>query len=147
MNTSTKPTECGNKSKPLLFSRLFRFRAWVRNELMVNVISIDFNNEFITWDDNQYDRCVPPNKYYEIETFNDIVLMQYTNLNDREGQEIYEGDIVEWIGFSEIEKMQVYWRNGAWYFNRFECNNVDWNSVDTTKIKVIGNIFENPELL
>lgn len=65
-------------SKPLLSSRLFKFRAWVRNELMVNVVSIDFNNEYITWDDNQYDRCVPQNKCYEIETFDDIVLMQFT---------------------------------------------------------------------
>lgn len=31
-------------SKPVLANRLFKFRAWVRNEIMVNVVSIDFNN-------------------------------------------------------------------------------------------------------
>ena len=61
----------GNVAKPMLANRIFKLRAWVRNQLMVNVVSIDFNNEFITWDDNQYDRCVPPNKCYEIETFDD----------------------------------------------------------------------------
>ena len=75
-------------SKHVLANRIFKLRAWVRNELMVNVVSIDFNNEFITWDDNQYDRCVPPNKCYEIETFDDIVLMQFTNFKDKKGIDI-----------------------------------------------------------
>ena len=88
----------GNVAKPMLANRIFKFcssknfRAWVRNELMVNVVSIDFNNEFITWDDNQYDRCVPPNKCYEIETFDDIVLMQFTNFKDKKGIDIYENN-------------------------------------------------------
>ena len=81
-------TEPSNSTKPVLANRIFKLRAWVRNELMVNVVSIDFNNEFITWDDNQYDRCVPPNKCYEIETFDDIVLMQFTNFKDKKGIDI-----------------------------------------------------------
>ena len=137
---STKPTlnkaENGNKSKPLLSFRLFKFRAWVRDELMVNVVSIDFNNEFITWDDNQYDRCVPPNKYYEIETFDDIVLMQYTELKDRNGIEIYEGDIVEMWGTKQV----IQWQN----YDNYQGFDIE---TDDNDIIVLGNVFQNPELL
>ena len=137
---STKPTsneaENGNKSKPLLSSRLFKFRAWVRNEIMVNVVSIDFNNEFITWDDNQYDRCVPPNKCYEIETFDDIVLMQFTELKDRNEVEIYEGDIVEMWGTKQV----IEWQN----YDNYQGFDIE---TDDNDIVVLGNIFENPELL
>lgn len=137
---STKQPEnlakCGNKSKPLLSSRLFKFRAWIRDELMVNVVSIDFNNEFITWDDNQYDRCVPPNKCYEIETFDDIVLMQYTELKDRNGIEIYEGDIVEMWGTKQV----IQWQN----YDNYQGFDIE---TDDNDIIVLGNVFQNPELL
>ena len=128
--------ENGNVAKPLLSSRLFKFRAWVRNEIMVNVVSIDFNNEFITWDDNQYDRCVPPNKCYEIETFDDIVLMQFTELKDRNEVEIYEGDIVEMWGTKQV----IEWQN----YDNYQGFDIE---TDDNDIVVLGNIFENPELL
>lgn len=134
-NISTEKLN-GNLAKPLLSSRLFKFRAWVRNEIMVNVVSIDFNNEFITWDDNQYDRCVPPNKCYEIETFDDIVLMQFTELKDRNEVEIYEGDIVEMWGTKQV----IEWQN----YDNYQGFDIE---TDDNDIVVLGNIFENPELL
>ena len=144
-----KKAENGNKSKPLSSSRLFKLRAWVRNEIMVNVVSIDFNNEFITWDDNQFDRCVPPNKCYEIETFDNIVLMQHTKLKDGSGIEIYEGDILK----SKYHTWIVLGLNF--------CEGVFGITLKTTVMdkiyladdsfqkssEVIGNIYENPELL
>lgn len=126
----------GNVAKPMLANRIFKLRAWVRNELMVNVVSIDFNNEFITWDDNQYDRCVPPNKCYEIETFDDIVLMQFTELKDRNEVEIYEGDIVEMWGTKQV----IEWQN----YDNYQGFDIE---TDDNDIVVLGNIFENPELL
>lgn len=123
-------------SKHVLANRIFKLRAWVRNEIMVNVVSIDFNNEFITWDDNQYDRCVPPNKCYEIETFDDIILMQYTELKDRNDIEIYEGDIVEMWGTKQV----IEWQN----YDNYQGFDIE---TDDNDILILGNIFENPELL
>jgi uncharacterized phage protein (TIGR01671 family) len=156
---STKPTlneaENGNKSKPLLSSRLLKFRAWVRDELMVNVVSIDFNNEFITWDDNQYDRCVPPNKCYEIESFCDIILMQFSGLKDKNEKDIYEGDIVtykrsvgNWTGQTMTTTHKIIFTEEVNAFvMEYGSSYIKLRKHWCYEYEVIGNIFENPELL
>ena len=136
-------TEPSNSTKPVLANRIFKLRAWVRNELMVNVVSIDFNNEFITWDDNQYDRCVPPNKCYEIETFDDIVLMQFTNFKDKKGIDIYEGDIIQDIRF-KYKYIVVY--EGNQYVAKSNTGSIGLFETED-RYKIIGNRFQNPELL
>ena len=86
---------------------------------------------------------------YMIEVIPETV-GQYTGLKDKNGKEIYEGDIVEWAGY----KMEVFWGEdiGIGYgFCWRPCgDNKGYHESMTGFIdeyEVIGNIYDNPELL
>lgn len=84
------------------------------------------------------------------------ILMQYTGLKDSHGNEIYEGDIIEAVfelidGGLEtiIDKGVVVFKDYAFQVQTFEDHHEplhEWAQL-SEELKVIGSIYENPELL
>ena len=82
------------------------------------------------------------------ECFNGI-LLQYTGLLDKNGKEIFEGDIVMLYSYpySKIKKgIKVCWENNGFY--PFNQHDEEYGSpLDGQWCEIIGNIYENPNLL
>lgn len=113
------------------------FRAWEKNlKEMIEVNDINFKGEVINSNDIW-------------RFFDEIELMQYTGLKDKNGKKIYEGDI---LLYNNHIKGIVWYKNGA-FVRSYKNSNVYlmYDSFITDgcldDYEVIGNIHENPELL
>lgn len=119
--------------------REIKFRAWdYETNSIIFPYMIDFNIKYAYYIDSK-DEC----QRVGINT-----LMQYTGLKDKNGKEIYEGDFVkgEYTGYVYLVKYghEIYIPVVGFYFSRKRQYN---SSVPKEPVEVIGNIYENPELL
>lgn len=102
---------------------------------MVNDLTI--RNSYAEWKDEN-------GKWWIFET--DI--MQYTGLKDKNGKEVYEGDIIQWPHLKSSSPVEVYYNDSEFVFvGRPVDRNEETESWLDSKCEVIGNIYENPELI
>ena len=148
MNKVNKQTEQSNSTKPVLANRILKFRAWTKEQnRMIKVFG--FNEHLVfeqTWDSPSIKENI-----FEIEDFH---IMQFTGLVDKNGTEIYEGDIIKRIiGFQGNENISfdlISFHGAHFSATRFSpdlrtegfLGNWTFHTME-----IIGNYFENPELL
>lgn len=116
--------------------REIKFRAWDKGKKEMET----FNLYDISYDyDNGY-WLKGAGASLNFDVLKDTEIMQFTGLLDKNGKEIYEGDIVEFSSFEEgREREEISW---AKHFTGF-C----FSKEDADRYEIIGNIYENPELL
>ena len=145
--------------------REIKFRAWCRQELHMFYQCSDFGFEFGGGD--SVIRIYSSDGVIDIVNDRDLKFMQYTGLKDKFGNEIYEGDLLrhsfesEWDG-QNYTAYEVFFHDGdmaigngiGFRMSRTHhqgsvCGGIipAFLPKTTSKMLVIGNIYENPELL
>ncbi len=135
-------------------NREIKFRAWDKTlELMVRPVMAEFDNG--SW-----------------ESRFDLEIMQYTGLKDKNGKEIYEGDAIgthidehnldydgkpsQWVkvvtwdtedAAFKILDMEVLTSFERHYVSDWSEDYWGFTQEDASDIEIIGNIYENPELI
>lgn len=118
-----------------------KFRAWdkvFKEMVQVNALVLDEQVVKVTYKNGNVAK----------EDMKEYELMQSTGLKDKNGKEIFEGDILK----SNKYITSVFYERGAYCvkFRRTTNTTVTMNVIsfiEKYKTKILGNIYENPELL
>ena len=126
-----------------------KYRAWdKRRKEMCRVVSLDMyisRSSEVTIMDNNSDM--------HQRIIDDIELMQSTGLKDKNGVEIFEGDIVNISSHTPFSNVVEFDKEGASFmlrpvYKRWSSSYfTNYENVDKKRFEIIGNIYENSELL
>ncbi|WP_321388978.1 YopX family protein [uncultured Enterococcus sp.] len=131
--------------------REIKFRAWDKKaKVMRRVTQIDFWDGLVFWVNKlRILREVKENR-------ENVELMQYTGLKDKNGVEIYEGDFLKyrpafWDGPEKPEHItkddyktkKVEYIQGGFHIDGIPLGRL----IKAVEMNVIGNVYENPEFL
>ena len=123
-----------------------KFRAWAEEGKVMYYDVYPFKDDtlLLSYDEIAFDE-VPAS---------DFILMQSTGLKDKNGKEIFEGDVVKYeVGRNTVTEEVAYDKNFAGFGVRDADTDIIFtflqlaDVVDLISLEVVGNKYENPELL
>lgn len=113
--------------------REIKLRAWDKSENQMSYSDMEFFDDMIGFRFKHWG--------IDVDTIDDIEIMQFTGLLDKNGKEIYEGDIVLICSFNDEKNLyEVIIKDIRHLPEEFYGSNFTWSEI-------IGNIYENPELI
>ncbi|HEM4764083.1 TPA: hypothetical protein U1062_001103 [Streptococcus suis] len=108
-----------------------RYRAWFGSEMYDKPVVYD-GEFYLDWRD-----------FENGDTFNDAILMQSTGVFDKNGKEIFEGDVVRILD----EKLsKIYYSDGAFCVDILN-GGTPLHAFLSEQLEIISSIYENPELV
>ena len=129
-----------------------KFKAWIKTEKRMietdDLLDIDYENEVVTTQQVYFENGLPDDRDLDNFVFEEIELMQSTDMVDRDGKIIFEGDVVKMAKdvYSEPTYYEVVrHRGGAYRLDSKQHGCELWIRHDDCV--VVGNIYENKELL
>ena len=142
--------------------RDIKFRAWNKGEKrmyfnvqdaydMLHCHNVEYSDER-NCGCSALDHVFSPSSFGEVLGDKDYEVMQYTGLKDSKGKEIYEGDIVKTFyfydpGFPPREEVSSVFFDSGIFCRRTKSGNLQSFVQQVDDMKILGNIYENPELL
>jgi uncharacterized phage protein (TIGR01671 family) len=128
----------------------FKFRVWdtISKRFLIsennNGLNFTYSDNPINQEDYNLDLGVLISHCGE-----EVIINQYTGLHDKNGKEIFEGDILkmEWMKRGNFIIADVKYGSGGFYLPKYDFLNVSVKHDEIPDGEVIGNVFENPELL
>ncbi len=122
-------------------NREIKFRAWNKKEKYMEIV------DDLQMFSNDLSIGIPSKDYFLRK--DDVELMQYTGLHDKNGKEIYEGDIIKYRDSRGQHIEKVIFDKGCFYVGMhwWSSTRLAPKLINTRITEVIGNIYDNSELL